>query len=318
VLETEYVPISIATLLPAEVVGIDLYQQDRNSGRVVLYRAANFPLSFDDLERLRNRGVHRLLIRNDARDLYQQYLRRIARSDDQASVPHCIRATALTEMVRDVVHVAFCQSNLDLTVKAADELGTLASEILSSNSFATSNLFRVLHHDYTTFTHSANVAFYCGMLAVALGFRGEDVRRITIGGLLHDLGKLEVNGQILCKVGRLDQSDYRQIRLHPILGFRKLAHRQELNEGQLMMAYQHHERIDGRGYPVGCVGTETHPWARLCAVVDVFEAVTSLRPYRQPLSRSKALALQERESGSAFDAEMLKCWKSVIQSSFAT
>jgi HD-GYP domain-containing protein (c-di-GMP phosphodiesterase class II) len=104
--------------------------------------------------------------------------------------------------------------------------------------------------------------------------------------------------------------------LHPILGFRKLAHRPELNEGQLMMAYQHHERIDGRGYPVGCVGSEIHPWAKLCSVVDVFEAVTSRRPYRQPLSRSKALELQERESGTAFDAEMLKCWKSVIQSSF--
>ncbi len=101
--------------------------------------------------------------------------------------------------------------------------------------------------------------------------------------------------------------------MHPVLGFRKLAHREDLFEGQLMMAYQHHERLDGKGYPVGCVESDIHPWAKLCAVVDVFEALTSQRPYRTPMPRSKALMLQQRDSGTAFDPEMLACWKSIIQ-----
>ncbi len=313
----DYIPISVATLLPTEAVGLDLYQQERETNRLVLYRAANYPLSFEDLERLRGRGVHQLFIRRDSREVYQRYLREIATLDDCRGVPFRARAGALTEVVRDVLQDAFAQQSLDQTVQAAGELGTLAAEILTKDSFATNDLFRVLHHDYTTFTHSANVAFYCGVLASELGFDGESIKRVTTGGLLHDLGKLQIDKELLCKGGRLDEAEFRRIRLHPVLGFRSLAHREDMVEGQLMMAYQHHERPDGKGYPVGCLSSEIHPWAKLCSVVDVFEALTSHRPYRTPMPRGKAIMLQQRESGTAFDPEMLKCWKSIIQSSFA-
>ena len=193
----------------------------------------------------------------------------------------------------------------------------LAADIVTKDEFAASDLFQVLHHDYATFTHSANVAFYCGLLAAELGFERSDIERITTGGLLHDLGKLEIDEEILCKPGRLNELEFRRIRMHPLLGFKKLAHREDLCEGQLMMTYQHHERLDGKGYPVGCVESNIHPWAKLCAVVDVFEALTSQRPYRTPMPRSKALMLQQRDSGTAFDPEMLACWKSIIQRNLA-
>ncbi len=316
-LGVDYIPISVATLLPTEAVGLDLYQQEQESERLVLYRGADFPLSFEDLERLRGRGVHRLFITKDSRSIYQKYLRKIATCDDPGSIPLAARAGALTEVVRDVLQVAFAKGSVDQTIQAAEQLGSLAADILTKDTFAANDLFRVLHHDYTTFTHSANVAFYCGLLAGELGFDADEIKQVTIGGLLHDLGKLEIQENILCKAGRLDETEYRQIRLHPTLGFRKLAHREDLVEGQLMMAYQHHERLDGKGYPVGCVEADIHPWAKLCAVVDVFEALTSQRPYRTPMPRSKALILQQRDSGTAFDPEMLACWKNVIQHSFA-
>jgi HD-GYP domain-containing protein (c-di-GMP phosphodiesterase class II) len=184
---------------------------------------------------------------------------------------------------------------------------------VSKDEFAASDLFQVLYHDYATFTHSANVAFYCGILAAELGYSRKEIEQIATGGLLHDIGKLEIDDAVLCKPGRLDEAEFRQIRLHPLLGFRKLAHREDLLEGQLMMTYQHHERLDGKGYPVGCAESDIHPWAKLCAVVDVFEALTSQRPYRSPMPHSKALLLQQRDSGTAFDPEMLACWKSIIQ-----
>ena len=140
---------------------------------------------------------------------------------------------------------------LDQTVQAAEQLGALTADMLSKDTFAASDLFRVLHHDYATFTHSANVAFYCGILAAELGYGRDDIERVTTGGLLHDLGKLEIEPTILCKPGRLSEAEFRRIRMHPVLGFRQLARREDLVEGQLMMAYQHHERLDGKGYPVG-------------------------------------------------------------------
>jgi len=75
-----------------------------------------------------------------------------------------------------------------------------------------------------------------------------------------------------------------------------------------MMIYQHHERCNGSGYPVGCDKEEIHPWGRLCAIVDVYEALTSFRPYRPALSTQTALTILQRGFGTEFDEEMLTCW----------
>lgn len=312
-LDLDYIQISVATLLPTETVGLNLYQQEHDSKRLVLYRGAEYPLTMEDLDRLRGRGVHRLFISKASRAVYQKYLRKIATSTDTRQIPLATRTGALTEVVRDVLQSAFQRDDVDKTVHAAEQLGMLAGDIIGKDEFAASDLFDVLHHDYATFTHSANVAFYCGILASELGYSKEDIVRITTGGLLHDLGKLEIEEEILCKPGKLDDVEFRRIRMHPLLGFRKLANREDLSHGQLMMAYQHHERRDGKGYPVGCVSEDIHPWAKICAVVDVFEALTSQRPYRTPMPKSKALLLQQRDNGTAFEPEILACWKSIIQ-----
>lgn len=174
-------------------------------------------------------------------------------------------------------------------------------------------MFQVLHHDYTTFTHSANVALYTTMLAKGLGFSVKDITQVTAGGLLHDLGKLEIPESILCKPGRLNEEEFRIIQMHPTLGYRRLVHREDLTYGQLMMVYQHHERLDGSGYPVGVPAAEIHPWAKLCAIVDVFEAVTSIRPYRKPMPHGEAIELLRRDAGKELDKEMVQCWASTIQ-----
>jgi len=311
-LAADYVPISVATLLPTAAVGLDLFQQEQDSERVVLYRGAEYPLTMDDLNRLRGRGVHQLYISKTSRSEYQSYLRTLATNDDPNKVPFSARVGALAEVVRDVLESAFTRQQVEQTVAAADQLGMLAADIVTHDQFAAGDLFRVLHHDYATFSHSTNVAFYCGILADELGYSKSEIKEITTGGLLHDIGKLEIDEKILCKEGKIDECEYRIIQAHPLIGLRKLAFREDLSEGQLMMTYQHHERIHGKGYPVGVRGDEIHPWAKLCAVVDVFEALTSHRPYRKPMARSKALVLLQRDSGTSFDPEILACWKTII------
>jgi HD-GYP domain-containing protein (c-di-GMP phosphodiesterase class II) len=262
--------------------------------------------------------VHRLYITKASQATYQKYLRKLATNAANDSIPLAARAGALNEVVRDVLQAAFTRDNADQTISAAEKLGGLAADIITSDEFATSDLFDVLHHDYATFTHSANVAFYCGMLGAELGFSKEEIQLVTTGGLLHDLGKLEIGEDILCKPGRLDESEFRRIKMHPLMGFRKLAHRSDVSEAQLMMAYQHHERLDGKGYPVGQKENDIHRWAKICSVVDVFEALTSQRPYRSPMPHSKAIAVLKRESGTAFDPEILQCWIAIIQRNLET
>jgi HD-GYP domain-containing protein (c-di-GMP phosphodiesterase class II) len=311
----DFIPISIATLTPSLQLGLDLYQAEADTENYILYRGGDYPLTVNDLERLRARGVEQLFISRDSQAFYKDYLREIATSGDSENVSLAVRTQAVTEVVRQILQEAFSEDNTEQTIDAASQLGTLTADILTNDQFAVKDMLKVLHHDYATFTHSANVAFYCGMLANELGYSKEVVEEITAGGLLHDLGKLEIRDELLRKPGKLTELEFREIRMHPIVGFKKLAYREDLVEGQLMMTYQHHERLDGKGYPVGCVEDDIHPWAKLCSVVDVYEALTSNRPYRKAMPRKKALLIMEREIGSAFDPELFRCWQSIIEQS---
>ncbi|WP_417735979.1 HD-GYP domain-containing protein [Rosistilla oblonga] len=304
-----YIPISVSTLVPSAIVGIDLFQVERDEQRYVLYRESDYPLEQTDLVKLRSRGVNKLYIRKDEQPSYQTYLREMI-DNPGSDVPVSARAGALNEVVRDLLESAFREGDPDASVDTAAYLGEQTADIVCNDQFASVDLFRVLHHDYATFTHSANVAFYAGMLAAEVGFSQADVALISSGGLIHDLGKLQIPDKILSKPGRLTEQEFREIQMHPVTGFRQLVHREDLTEGQLMMVYQHHERVCGGGYPVGIAGDEIHPWAKVCAVVDVFEALTSNRPYRTPMPKRRALELLEHER-EGYEQEFLECWKKI-------
>ena len=174
----------------------------------------------------------------------------------------------------------------------------------------------MLHFDYGTFTHSANVAYYTLILAHALGQTDRDaLRAIGIGALLHDIGKVGIPERILLKPGALSPEERNLIRSHPTLGLLSLRDQHPLEFGQLMMVYQHHERLDGSGYPVRLGGTEIHEWARICAVADVFEALTSDRPYKRALSSAAALDVIEQGERKGLDPEYFRCWKLTLKTS---
>lgn len=290
---------------------MDLYHSIHHNKTPVLYRQADYPLTDADIAKLKQQGINCLYILDECRDNYQAYLRSIVQQKSDVAI--AIRASAVNAIVRDVLQITFAQKDTEVTVQQVQELADVTCDLVSHEDFATGDLFRVLHHDYATFTHSTNVGFYAATLAFHAGFRKEDLRQIVTGGLLHDVGKLEIPDKVLSKPGRLDPEEFEVIKTHSTIGFRILCQRKELSWPQLMMAYQHHERIDGRGYPVGITGNDIHPWAKICSVVDVYEAVTSFRPYRKPMSTAQAIDILDRDSGTAFDPELVRCWKAIIQ-----
>ncbi len=162
----DFIPISVATLAADRGGGAGPVSAGVGLGTIWFCIAVpSFRSRWTTSNGLRGRGVHRLFISKESRSSYQKYLRKIATSNDPKSIPLAARAGALNEVVRDVLQVAFSKDSLDQTVNAAGQLGILAADIVTKDEFAASDLFQVLHHDYATFTHSANVAFYCGILA---------------------------------------------------------------------------------------------------------------------------------------------------------
>ena len=148
--------------------------------------------------------------------------------------------------------------------------------------------------------HSARVTALAEEVALRLGWSEARLASLRIGGPLHDIGKLAVSDEVLRKEGRLDDGELAQIREHPKIGVRILLGLAALREAIPYVLY-HHERWDGDGYPSGKAGEEIPIEARVLAIADAFDAMTSDRPYRTALSRDEALAEVERCAGTQFD-----------------
>lgn len=151
--------------------------------------------------------------------------------------------------------------------------------------------------------HSARVTALAEEVARRLGWSPEQLATLRIGGPLHDIGKLAISDEVLRKEGELEPEELDQIRQHPTIGARILLRMAALREAIPYVLY-HHERWDGSGYPSGKAGEEIPVEARVLAVADAFDAMTSDRPYRRALSREEALAEVERCAGTQFDPKI--------------
>jgi HD-GYP domain-containing protein (c-di-GMP phosphodiesterase class II) len=195
----------------------------------------------------------------------------------------------------------------------AERVGGYLVELLTTGEVLPYELFSIARHDFHTFTHATNVAGYCVLLAERMGVSNrEELRKISSAAVLHDIGKRFIPSSILTKPGPLTAAEREIIEAHPVRGYEELCQRPEFELGQLMMVYQHHERIDGTGYPVGIRRDEIHPWACMLAVVDVFDAMTARRPYRRPQQLKEVLDYQQQRAGTHFDEEVVSCWTSLM------
>jgi HD-GYP domain-containing protein (c-di-GMP phosphodiesterase class II) len=303
-----YQPIATATLCAAAILDCDLYVPRNNGQYMELYRGRSYPLDQETLDKLRAEGCDRLYIREQDRLAYEKYLREEILPASKQAAP--LRLKALRELTRVVIDHTLSQPEVAPLVSAAHDFGRELSQIASERSIVFRQLYHSLEHDYYTFTHMCNVGIYSVMLASRMGISEQELPELATAALLHDIGKRHIAPAVLNKPGKLTQEEWLLIRQHPVSGYRELYNQQGLAWSQLMMVYQHHERLDGTGYPTGVSGDEVHAWARLCSVVDVFDALTCDRPYRKAMRISEACAHLEEHAGTWFDAEIVRCWTS--------
>jgi len=152
--------------------------------------------------------------------------------------------------------------------------------------------------------HSDRVSRWSRRLGAALGLGAREIEVITQAGLLHDLGKIGVPETVLRKAGPLDAAEWDVMRRHPLIGAQILAPLDFFARGSLIVRH-HHERWDGSGYPDGLAGDLIPLGARVVAVADVYDALTSLRPYRVAFTPAAALAYLVREAGRTLDERIV-------------
>lgn len=194
-------------------------------------------------------------------------------------------------------------------------IGSIVDELLtviSNNNEMLMILSDAYIYDEYLYQHSFQVTMYSIAIAKELGYSYEDQRLIGIGALLHDVGKLVIPHEILKKPGQLTEEEFEKVKLHTRYGFDILRNLHSVSLLVAHCAFQHHERLDGSGYPRGLKGAEIHPFAKIIGVADVFDAITSNRVYRAKMLPSQALSIIENSSGIGFDEMIVEAFKRVI------
>ncbi|NNF25900.1 MAG: HD domain-containing protein [Gemmatimonadetes bacterium] len=158
--------------------------------------------------------------------------------------------------------------------------------------------------------HSERVAELSVAIGGEMGLSAVDLELIYRGGLLHDVGKIGVPTHILDKAASLTDEEFDLVRAHPVIGIRILEPVAQLAP-LLPMVRSHHERMDGQGYPDGLTGGATHPFARIMAVADVWDAITSDRPYREAMSFDRAWEIIALGAGTHFDPQVVAAFETI-------
>lgn len=160
--------------------------------------------------------------------------------------------------------------------------------------------------------HSDRVALYVKAIGKNLDLSGSTLKDLNSAAVLHDIGKVGISKQIVDKLGRLSDREFEIMRLHSTVAIRMLE-RVEGLEGALPMIKHHHERYDGKGYPDGLKGTDIPIGARIIAVAETFDILTSNVPWRESLSQEEAVDEIKKNSGTQFDPNVVEAFVRAIE-----
>jgi HD-GYP domain-containing protein (c-di-GMP phosphodiesterase class II) len=309
-----YIPVQVHTLRSTKADASDLFVQYEPQSAPVLYCRAGSHPDEQQFAELHDAGVENLYVRNGD---FCTFSNDVLEALDSILKQDMVRQTEKFAALQIAVAVAIDQTlrlvDCSKFHALAEKVGDNVVQLFGDGDVLARELFRMARHDFNTFTHVTNVASYAVILAQKLGITNDtELRKIATAAILHDLGKRFIPPRVLTKEGRLTAEERELIETHPARGYAELCQKSDLDFGQLMMVYQHHERIDGTGYPVRILKDEIHPWARMLSIVDVFDTMTAKRPNRRSATPESVLDYQRQQAGTQFDGEFVECWISAM------
>lgn len=197
------------------------------------------------------------------------------------------------------------QSGVQIDInKVRQAILPLVSEIEGNDE----GVFKLYHYckqeDYM-YHHSVSVALVSAFLAQKLGYQKGEINQIALTGLLCDCGMSKVNPAILTKKVTLTESEYKDIKQHPVHSYNLLKNIMSIKDGVKLGVLQHHERIDGSGYPLSVKAEKLHPYSKIVALADIYQAMVAVRPYRSKQSPFKVLEQIMEDEFGKFDLKII-------------
>lgn len=217
------------------------------------------------------------------------------------------RAAAIIERAHDAVQDMFHDIRMGkaIDLDSAEDIAQEISDSVARNGYALISLARLKQADRYTYLHSVAVCALMSALARQLGLDDFKVRQASLAGLLHDVGKAEIPLEILNKPGNLTEAEFEVIMRHPRLGYELLLQAGITDEVVLDVCLHHHEKLNGRGYPDGKAASHISLMARMGAVCDIYDAITSNRPYKKGWDPAESIKRMHNWCGEHLDTEVL-------------
>ncbi|RSD26398.1 HD-GYP domain-containing protein [Mesobacillus subterraneus] len=201
---------------------------------------------------------------------------------------------------------------LEKSARKFKKLISILLEELRESKELLNLLSDVFLHDHYIFSHSLNVTLYALAIGIEMKLPPKELEQLGLGAILHDVGKMKVPEEILSKPGKLTAEEFQIIKAHAEDGFQLLRNIPTVPLIVAHCAFQHHERMNGAGYPRGLKGEEIHLFGRILGVADVFDAVTSNRVYRPAMLPHEGLEILYSGSGSLFDAKVVDAFRKAV------
>jgi len=219
----------------------------------------------------------------------------------------CIKA------IKDV-HAAINKEKI-INVKIVEILGRLIDEVIDSilsSSELLVNIIDLKYYDDYTFSHSVSVTVLSLAIGAVTSMNRNTLFKLGMAALLHDIGKIFISKEILNKNGRLSETEYEAVKTHPYKGYQLLKENSQFPFYSSVGVLHHHEKFNGTGYPFELCGTKISLLGRIITVADVYDALTSDRPYRKALLPSEAIEYIMGGSGTLFDLDIVRCFAKII------
>ena len=285
-------PIEMAS--PGMVLGKSIYS---SSGNILL--SAGILLTPLYIERLRNLGVPSLYVKGG--------------KDDDIQVKDVI-SDEVRIATQKLVKQSFIEIQKTKLISMADARGAINDIIddLLIHPEVMVNLTDIRTYDDYLFGHSVNVCVLTLLIGVALEYNEIQLRELGLGALFHDIGKTQINKAILLKDKPLTEEEYISIQQHCEIGFEILRNQENSNLLVAHVAYQHHERFDGKGYPRSLKGEEIIEFAKITAVCDVYDSLTADRIYASAYHPNRALLILTEMAGNQLDPDIVKAFQRII------
>lgn len=304
----DFFRIRLSTVRPKEELPFDIYVQI--DGKIILYLKKGHSFSDEKINSLHLKDSgESFLIHISERQIYRDYIKDCMNSD---KISNDVKASILRESSVSILEELFETPNI---AEALSESKPIITELLSFMETApesAAHLISLSSHDFYTYNHSFDVSIYSLGLGQALGLSKSSLEELGLSSLFHDIGKRNVPLEILCKKGALDENEWVEMRMHPNYGMNILNQYPDISDAIKAACFEHHESWAGGGYPQDISKHEIHPYARIVALTDTFDAMTTQRSYNVPLRPTEALNLMKSKLSGRFDPDMLNAMYSIL------